>query len=243
MKRIYLFLIALSMISYGYSQDNKPEAGKTGIGFSVFGNIGNRIAVSRMLKGGLEPGIGIGLSQGKAKTSSIDSTSIATNQGVKMGTSTATTSTPNMSVTLVPSILKHADIASNIDAFVGLQVPIVLTSKTTTNTNTKTEVANYSREVNVDSKQPSSHTVGITIVVGAQWFFYKNLSFGTICGIGAGFTGSKGDIETTTTTTNSGSANPSNSTTTKTTLTVRDNKSTTIGTFNNVVGLFLLYYL
>jgi hypothetical protein len=243
MKRIYTIIFAMAFVMASLAQENKPEPGKTGIGFNILGGgFGNRISLSRRLKNGWEPGFQIGFIQNNASTSSIDSVTVFTDNGPKRGITTSTSSTPNMSLAFVPVIAKHAEIASNLDAFVGLQIPLIFGPGSTLKTNDKTQLTDYYREVDVVKKQPSTNSFGLNIGFGAQWFFVKNLGVGAICGLGAAYTIQKGNIETTTITTNSGSLNPSSTTVTTTTLSVQNNKTTTIMSFNNVLGLFLTYY-
>lgn len=242
MKRIYIIIFIMAMVVTTNAQENKPEEGKTGVGFCFFGEIGNRLSVSRRLKGGWEPGIQIGISQSKSSTSRIDSTIVNTDNGPKKGIITTTGSTPGTSLVFIPVIAKHAEIASNIDAFIGLQVPLIFGPGRTTTTNSKTQVTDYLNEVDVVTKQPSSNSFGLNIGFGAQWFFYKNLGLGAICGFGGAYNINKGNIETTSVTTNSGSANPSNSKVTTNTVSVLNNKTTSFTTFNNVIGVFLTYY-
>ena len=246
MKRIFTIIATLTIFIASNAQDNKPEPGKTGVGFSIIGGVGNRLVLSRTIKNGLEPGIQLGFNQSKTKNSFIDSVNVNTTQGNRTALRTATFTTSGMELTVIPFILKHADIASNIDAFVGLQVPLIFGPGQTTVTNTKIERADYLQEIAVEQKSPSTSSVGVNVVLGAQWFFHKNLAIGTICGIGAAFGTDKGNIESSTVTTNSGSGNPQtigNPSRTVNTISIRNFKTSSINTFNNFIGFYLTYYL
>ncbi len=242
MKRILLFIAALSMILTTIAQDNKPAPGKIGLGFSLSNGLGNRISFSKMLNGGLEAGLQLGINQTNTKSAQTDSVTVATDSGSKRGLQTVSSTNNSMSITLIPFILKHAELATNLDAFVGLQLPIIFGSGSKSTSNTKTFLTDFSREVNGITKQPSTYSFGVNLVFGCQWFFYENLGMGAICGLGFSSSGSKGDIDFTQTTSNSGSLNPSTTNSTINTLSIRDNKSSSLSTFNNTLGLFLSYY-
>ncbi len=211
MKRIYTIIAAMTLLTVAFAQDNKPEAGKTGVGFSLTGGVSNRLVISRTLK----------------------------------GLRVVNTVNPSFTYTVIPFILKHADIASNIDAFIGLQVPITMTNTSKVTSSTKVTATDYMQDMSSTSTNPSSHTVGANLVLGCQWFFVKNLGIGAICGLGFSSTGSKGNIESTSTSTTTITNGSTTTTTTITsnTLSIQDNKTSRVFTFNNILGVFVTFYL
>jgi hypothetical protein len=245
MKRIQTLFTLMVVFFAASAQDNKPEPGKTGIGLSMSGGVGNRVVVSRTLKGGLEPGLQFGLNHSKSNNTAGDSVTVQTNQGPERASRMNNIVNPGTAITVVPFILKHATIESNIDAFCGLQVPMTFGMAPKSTTTTTISRADYENETVSESTSPGTTTVGVNLVLGCQWFFIKNLAIGAVCGIGGSMSSSKGNIETTTTVTNSGSANPMSTVTIQpvTTSTTRDNKNTSIATFNNFLGFYLTYYL
>ena len=234
MKRIPLFIAALFLIIAANAQENKPEAGKTGLGFSMTNGLGNRISLSHYLATGLEAGIQLGLNQSKSNNSQTDSLNITTTSGTKRGIQNVTTTSQAMTATVVPFILKHAPLESNIDAFLGVQVPITFGTTNKTTSKTETTTTDFLRLTDLETNNPGSTSIGVNLVFGCQWFFYKNLGLGAICGLGISTTSQKGDMTTTQTTTNSGTANPSNTNTTTKTISIRNFKSSGISTFNGM---------
>ena len=241
--RSFYFILAFIFIAVSAkSQENKPTPGRIGVGFSINNGMGNRIANNRVMKHELEIGFEFGFKEEKAREIIKDSIEIETTEGANMAWREEKVITPSFNLTIVPVITKHASLASNLDAFVGLQIPLSFGSKTETIHYTKIATNDYFSDVNILNKQPATHEIGLNLIFGCQWFFYKNAAFGAVCGFGATSYGMRGNCETITTRTNSGSLNPIHTTTTSSELFIKDNRITTVNSFNDILGIFLTYY-
>lgn len=242
MRSFYFILAFLFLAVSAISQENKPTPGRIGVGFSINNGMGNRIAINRVLKHEFEIGFEIGFKEEKAREIVKDSVDIETTEGPSMAWREEKIITPSFNFTIVPVITKHAELASNLDAFVGLQIPLSFGSKTQATHYTKIATNDYFSDVNILTKQPATHEIGLNIIFGCQWFFYKNAALGAVCGFGATSYGMRGNCETITTTTNSGSLNPIHTTCTSKEIFIRDNRITTVNSFNDILGIFLTYY-
>ena len=242
MRSFYFTLTFLFLAVSAISQENKPTPGRIGVGFSINNGMGNRIAINRVLKHEFEIGFEIGFKEEKSREIVKDSVDIETTEGPNIAWREEKIITPSFNFTIVPVITKHASLASNLDAFIGLQFPLSFGSKTQSTHYTKVSMNNYSSEVNILNKQPATHEIGMNLIFGCQWFFYKNAALGAVCGFGATSYGMKGNCETITTTTNTGSLNPSKISGVSKEIFIRDNRVNTINSFNDILGSFLTYY-
>jgi hypothetical protein len=250
MKKLFLSL-ALIPISYftSFSQDNnKPEANSFGLQYGVNfnGTIGQAVQLSGWLKNGIEVRGSMAFSYTNTQTSSVynGSYTIFTPDGRNIPAIQSTaSSSAALTVTPTISVVKHFPLKSNLDFFIGASANCGFTTPTawTKNSNTETADSFYSF-TSTNTKAPLSINWGMSVVGGANYFFYKNLAIGADFGVGFSATNGNGNSQEQQVAVNSGQNNTNTANYTKT---FNNQVSNTryVASLTGNAGLHLTYYL
>ena len=249
---------ALSLISFllllfisAYSQDNKPEANSFGLQYGVNfnGSIGQAVQFSGWIKNGLEIRGALTFSY---SSSSTENTSGSSFQEVNRNNTyfyvptiqTSTSSSASLTVTPTVSVVKHFPIKSNLDFFIGgsFSYGFTLPTAWTTNTSTTTADSFYSY-TSTSSKSPITFNWGMSLLGGANYFFYKNLALGADFGIGFTASNSSGNYQEHDIRINSGSYNNSSNLNINQTYTNKVTNNRIAASLTGNAGLHLTYYL
>ena len=206
MKGAFLFLLVIvSAVTFG--QDNKPLTGDFGIRYGVAfnGTFAQTLALSGMVTKNWEVGVGFSISYSNVKTQSISTNEIDNGIQDISVTETATNIAKTLSATLIPYAVYHFPVKTNVDLYAGANLNIG-TGSITLDHNERSEYTGngyYELEV-TDFKYPVGYQVGGAILVGCQYFFYKNLAVGVDANLGAALTVQQGPYTITEQTVNSG---------------------------------------
>lgn len=225
-------------------QEYKPQQGNFGIGYQIRfdGAASQNLVFSYYLTDKIEVGLGIGFNYVRMKTEDVDSFDVPGITGTVNIVSTNTDTRTSLGITLMPSAVKHLSIASDLDCFIGLGVPITISLKTTDETNANWTGTDYQHQATVLSKSPMPLSLGLSAILGCNYFFYRNLAIGATLNLGAALSQTKGDATVESSSSDTGANNPLNGTTTSSTITTPVNISIlTVGTLSNV-GLGLTFY-
>ena len=214
MKNLLLLTLVMTLFIASYAQDNKPEANSFGMQYGV--NFNGAVSQSVQLSGWLKHGIEIRGATSFAYTSSqtttvIDNNTISVSNNRRIptiqtnyGGSASLTATPSISV------VKHFSATKNLDFFIGGAVSYGFTIPTANITNTTTITADsFYSYTSSSNKNPITFTWGLSILGGANFFFYKNMAIGADFGIGFGASNTNGNYVEQDIATNSGLNNTS----------------------------------
>jgi hypothetical protein len=221
MKKISIAVIILVASLSAMAQDNKPTAGCFGIGYVVgFFPVQQNVGFSYLVADNLEVGGSIGFQFNRSRNSTYDSlfvtgtgfTSLAAQRENKAVTTTA-------NVTIAPMVKYHFSVKSNLDVFVGGVIPIGVGPGTKTVNSIIVTADNYNSTGSTTTKAPVNVSVGAGVLLGCQYFFYKNLALGATASLGFNATMADGNNVTTISDSETGSNNPGTGTTIPTTTT------------------------
>ena len=238
---IYLLLISCSLLA----QNNKPFPNAWGIGYQV--NLDSQGAsqnftFSRMLNGNWEVGTGIGFRYYHANSETEDSSVAVGFSGAIPVLATNSSELSYFTFSLSPFLLKHCNITSNLDCYFGPVVPLSFGSKTTNTSSNEVSGKDYFSSNENINKTPPFNSVGLGVILGSRFFFYRNLAIGAQYNLSGSYFFQSGESTTETNYTNSGSDNPSNGQDYHSEFSGhKKNTSTSIGTSSNF-GLNLTFY-
>ncbi|MBS1593475.1 MAG: outer membrane beta-barrel protein [Bacteroidetes bacterium] len=227
MKNTLLSAILVAASLTIFAQDNKPGKGTVGIWYGVsFVPVTQSIYITGYVSDRVEIGGSVGVNYSHSSGSIFTPTNTYTNSGYVESQLEHRSSTTSASVSLVPMVLYHFKIKSNVDLGLGVDVPVAITTASKSTITDITTAPNYNSTTEVSSSNPAYISAGAGVVLSCKYFFYKNLAIGAMGNFG--FTGSAnhGSARQVATTSNSGSDNPQaglNSTTTT------DNKNASTG--------------
>jgi len=210
MKKIcFAFMICVLSLA-SVAQDNKPTAGFFGIGYGVsFLPTMQRINFTYMVSDKLEVGGTIGFQFSRTRNSTLDSIPVnAPNFTSLAGLEEKRTVTTTADVFITPLVKYHFPVKNNLDVYLGANLPIgVGTGPKTVNSDIVT-ASNYNSTGTTTTNQPVSVSIGAGLLVGCQYFFYKNLAVGAEANLGFSGTIANGNDITKISESNSGSNNP-----------------------------------
>jgi len=201
----------LLLTSTTFSQTNKPEAGSFGIRAGVsIPNIGIGFTFSRMLKKNIECGSSFGVSFGSTK--SFQKTS-----GLKWSSTTGlidvnqdfSTRSFSYMASVSPFLVYHIPTNNNLDVFAGGRLHFSLSDQTTYTYVSRFYTENFDYKNSSNTDVPLSFGVGAGILIGADYYFRKNMAIGVSGNLGFSSTFQHGTRTEQTTITNSGTLNPS----------------------------------
>ena len=199
MKKTILLTAFSSLLFFAANaQDNKPEPNSFGMQYGVNfnGTIGQAVQFSGWIKKGIEIKGSIALSfLNNQSTTETGNYVYANSNGNRQIPALISNHNSSGSLTMTPtiSVVKHFPIKSNLDFFVGGAASYGFTMPTanTISTNTTTADSFYSYR-STSSKSPLILTWGLSMVGGANFFFYKNLAIGADFGLGFSASNSNG---------------------------------------------------
>jgi hypothetical protein len=200
-KTIPIFALASLLFMTSYAQDNKPEPNSFGMQYGVNfnGTIGQAVQLSGWIKHGIEIRGSLAVSfNNNQSTTETGNYIYANNNGNRPLPSLISNYNSSGSLTMTPtiSVVKHFPLKSNLDFFIGgsasygFTIPIA----NTISTSTTTADSFYSYK-STSSKSPLILTWGLSMVGGANFFFYKNLAIGADFGLGFGASNSNGTYQ------------------------------------------------
>jgi hypothetical protein len=215
MKKISIAVIILVASLSAMAQDNKPTAGCFGIGYVVgFFPVQQNVGFSYLVADNLEVGGSIGFQFNRSRNSTYDSlfvtgtnfTSLAARRENRAVTTTA-------NVFIAPMVKYHFNVKSNLDVFVGGVIPIGVGPGTKTVNSIIVTADNYNSTGSTTTTAPVNVSVGAGVLLGCQYFFYKNLALGATASLGFSATMADGNNVTTISDKETGSNNPGTGTT------------------------------
>jgi hypothetical protein len=219
MKKISIAVIILVASLSAMAQDNKPTAGCFGIGYAVgFFPVQQNVGFSYLVADNLEIGGSLGFQFNHSRNSTYDSIFVTgtnfTNLPARRENRAATTTA---NVTIAPMVKYHFKVKSNLDVFVGGVIPIGVGPGTKTVNSVIITADNYNSTGSTTTKAPVNVSVGAGVLLGCQYFFYKNLALGATASLGFNATMADGNNVTTISGSETGSNNPNTGTTIPTT--------------------------
>ena len=192
-KLIFLFLICSVLVS---AQLNKFSDGDLGIKYGVAfnGALAQTIAFSGIIAGNWELGAGINVSFADSRSNNIGSPyDVNTIGGVIQLTNTSITINRTINSSVIPYLLYHFPVKSNLDVYAGPNLNIGTGSITLYNSSDNiTSGSDYYSERKSSSKIPFGYQLGAGVIAGCQYFFYKKLALGFEANLAAVVTGNNG---------------------------------------------------
>ena len=203
------FVAALTAMA----QNNKPEAGNLSVGFGYFFFAAQpQFGLAYMVSKKLEVGGSVGVGFNRTRNSTFDSIPVTTNN---FTSPVALEEKRNVSVQataiIAPLIKYHFDIKNNFDFYIGGDIPVGISMVSKTVYADIVTTNNFKQSEVVTSKAPVTITISEGLMLGARYFFIKNMAVGAEANLGFSSSISNGNINNQTTTSNAGSINPLNS--------------------------------
>ena len=210
MKRVSIALLLLVGTFAVKAQDNKPTGGNFGIGYGVsFFPTEQHVNLTYYINERLEIGGTIGFQFHRHRSSTFDSVeTVGNNFTTFLGNHETKTVTTSASVFIAPMVLYHFPVKNNLDVYLGGNLPITIGTPTKTVNSDIVTGPNYNSTFSSATKSPVSVGIGAGLLVGCQYFFYKNLALGAEANLGFDATITNGYNVTTTSGSNTGSNNP-----------------------------------
>jgi len=210
MKRISIAVIVLISTFSAMAQDNKPVAGCFGVGYVVgFFPLQQNIGFTYMVTNNLEVGGSLGFQFNRNRNSTFDSLVVEGNNFTSLPASRENrTVTTTASVFITPLVKYHFNVKSNLDIFVGGNLPIGVAPGTKTATSIIETADNFNSTGTTTTTGPVNVTVGLGALLGCQYYFYKNLALGATANLGFNASVADGYDKTKISGSNSGSNNP-----------------------------------
>lgn len=203
-----MFLLITSTI---FSQTNKPNVGEFGIRVGVnIPNFGLGFTFSRLLKKNIECGSSIGFSISSTKSSQ-------TTYGIKMSSTSGNmidvkqdfySRFLSYTINIAPFLAYHIPIKNNLDVFAGGRLLFSLGEQTNYKNINRLYADNYESKGVAQFDMPIYFGIGAGALIGADYYFRKNMAVGVSGYLGFISTINYGTQTEKTTTTNSGSLNP-----------------------------------
>lgn len=203
---VLLVLVSLS----AFSEDNKPHrAFGIGYGIGFNGSLAQNIKFSYWDKNNIEYGSSLSFSFSVVNNHATDSVQILTRSNGRINALRQTNTYYNtFGVGVSPFIVYHFPFHSPLDFYIGATLPVGFNPNLKRINNTEITSVNYYYKATNESKTPNAYNVGLQLLAGSNFFFYKNFALGAFFTAGAGTAFTKGSSHQKTTTTNSGSNNP-----------------------------------
>lgn len=210
MAKTKFLLIVLVIYGTATAQTNKFTEGNFGLryGISFNGSLAQTVAFSGIINQHIEIGAGISVlySTTKSSTGYIETAYGKTGPFAANYTNISTSSNVNTSV--IPYVVYHFPIKSNVDLYLGGDLNIGTGSFSLgTSTHSTVDGDNYHQESKTTTKYPPGFQVGGAAVVGCQYFFYKKMAVGFEANLGAAYVGRIGKTKYTSEITNTGTNN------------------------------------
>lgn len=247
-KKLASLAFATLLFATSHAQDNKPEPNSFGMQYGVNfnGTVGQAVQFSGWIKHGIEIRGSLAFSYTNNQSSTVynGNYTINTPDGRQLpAVETSTSSSASLTVTPTISVVKHFPLKSNLDFFVGGAASFGFNTPTAWSKNSTTEVADSFYSCNSNgSKAPVALNWGLSLVGGANYFFYKNLAIGADFGLGFSAANGNGTTESQQTEVNSGVNNNNTANYSKNFTTKLSNNRYTASLTGNA-GLHLTYYL
>jgi hypothetical protein len=181
------------------AQDNKPEANSFGMQYGVNfnGTVSQAVQLSGWIKKGIEIRGAMTFSYSNAQSNTVNGNSTVYSNGreipaiyTSQGSSASLTTTPTISV------VKHFPTKNNLDFYLGGSANCGFTAPTASSINWHSTTADsFYSYTNTTSKGPMTLNWGLSLIGGANFFFYKNLAIGADFGIGFNASNSNGNYQ------------------------------------------------
>lgn len=244
MKKILFLSIALFAFNFSEAQANKPDKGAFGVGFGVNynGSFSPNLDFRYIISPRFEVGLGLGLGHSSQSNITTDSVNVLTKNFTTIpGFREVSQKNTNTTVNINPFLLYHFNIKSNLDLFLGLRVGVRINAPAKTENKTTVTASDYSDITTGTKKGGITFGLGSGLILGANYFFYKNLALNATCGLGFSYNNTVAKSSYTYTETSSG-GNTLNTTVTNTTYTTPAGTKTVDLALAGNAGLSLLYY-
>jgi hypothetical protein len=212
MKKICLAFIILTASMAGMAQENKPTEGFMGVGYGVsFFPTMQHVNFTYMVSNRIEVGGTLGFLFSRVRNSTFDSLPVEGTGFVTLpGQEEKRTVTTTATVFITPLFKYHFDVKNNLDVYLGANLPIGVGTGTKTVTSDIITASNYNSAGTVTTTPPVNVSVGAGLLLGCQYFFYKNLAVGAEANLGFTATIANGNNKTVTAGSETGSNNPAN---------------------------------
>lgn len=209
--KFLLGITFLLLTSTTFSQTNKPEAGAFGIRAGVsIPNVGIGLTFSRMLKKNIECGSSIGFTISSSKHNQTSSgIMVYSTNGFIDVSQDYNYRFLNYTATLAPFLVYHIPTNINLDVFAGGRLLFALSEQTNYTHVNRLYANNYESKSSSHIDFPFSFGVGAGVLIGADYYFRRNMAVGMSGNLGFSSSFQHGTQAEKTTTTNSGSLNPS----------------------------------
>ena len=210
MRKICLAFIVLTCSIAAMAQENKPVAGFFGVGYGVsFFPTAQHVNFTYIVSDKLEVGGTVGFQYIRSRSSTFDSLQIVGSNSVFLAAQEEhKTVTTAAHVFITPLVKYHFGVKNNLDVYLGANLPIgVGTGPQTVNSDIVT-ASNYNSTNSTTNTPPVSVSVGAGLLLGCQYFFYKNLAVGAEANLGFSTTIANGNNVTKISGSNTGSNNP-----------------------------------
>ncbi len=214
MKKAFFILSFLSLYVWTFSQTNKPDVGGFGIKVGVsIPNIGLGLTFSRQLKSNLEFGASAGFSFSTSKSRQVTTQGFTTINGWTNGNYEYTQRYFSYAISVSPFLVYHFPINNNLDVFAGGRL-LFSVGRQINYTNThRYYTANYESKNTSNIRFPFSFGAGAGVLLGADYYFRKNMAVGVSGNIGFTSLFQSGTQTEKVIQTNSGTLNPIQGTT------------------------------
>lgn len=241
----------LFIANIAIAQEKKPEAYSFGLGYGIDFSSGmwsspnNSVNLSVWMPKNFEILFPLSFNYNRSENSQFDSVFTWTNSGVRNIERERGNIGSLFNFLISPGFVYHIPIKSNLDLFTGIQIPLGVNIGGTSTNFVTIEGENYLSSNKEITKGRTTLSLSTNLLLGCNYFFYKNLSIGTRFGLSVPIPTSPKRYKTSVTTVieNSGSDNPSNYNETTTVETMTRYVSRSIGfSLGGHAGLSLNYY-
>lgn len=192
------------------AQEKKPELYSFGLGYGInlgAGSPSQSLQLSVWLPKNFELTFPLGFSYSSQKNRTIDSTFTSSLIGLINVKRDQYSQTSIFSFSISPGFNYHIPLKSNLDLFVGVSIPISVTQYLKSDKVVDLVGQNYSSLSKEELISTPSLNFAGKIILGCNYFFYKNLALGARAQMGFNSSSEPKLKETVITTSNSGSNN------------------------------------
>ena len=185
MKKSIILLAILTLSVGGFAQTNKPNVGDWGVKVGVnVPNWGIGFTFSRMLKKNLECGASLGASFSTSKYAQTNNTIIYTLSGDVIGTHEFMQKSLNYTLSVAPFLAYHIPINNNLDVYAGGRLYLSMSKSIYYTSQTRYYAPNFEDLGTSKQIYPFSFGAGAGVLIGADYYFKKNMAIGVSGNLG-----------------------------------------------------------